>query len=130
MFWLDSRTIGHVVHIDAEASPHEQYDLKALSLEFEDSSDGNPGYLVLSSSLIATLPTLGASDFRYLPQAGRLVFYDQVSKDGYFTMYPSEEEAEQLVEDPPPFFASMFERLDGLDSDSYAVHKLRISVTR
>ncbi|KAL4261804.1 hypothetical protein AB1N83_006458 [Pleurotus pulmonarius] len=120
VFWLDSRTIGHVVHIDTEASPYEQYDLKALSLEFKDSSDDNAGHLrVLRPSLIATLPTLGASDFRYLPQARRLVFYDQISKDGYFTAYPpEEEETEQFVEDPPPFFASMFERLDGLDSDS------------
>ncbi|KAG9222281.1 hypothetical protein CCMSSC00406_0006578 [Pleurotus cornucopiae] len=125
VFWLDSRTIAHVVHIETEESPYEQYDLKALSLDLKDSSDGDAGYLrVLSSSLIATLPTLGASDFQYLPQAQRLVFYDQISKDGYFPAYGPEEEAEQL-EDPPPFFASMFERLD--DSDSYVVRELRMS---
>ncbi|KAF7436256.1 hypothetical protein PC9H_003085 [Pleurotus ostreatus] len=127
VFWLDSRTIAHVVHIETEESPYEQYDLKALSLDLKDSSEGHTGYLrVLSSSLIATLPTLGALDFQYLPQAQRLVFYDQISKDGYFPAYGPEEEAEQL-EDPPPFFGSMFERLDDSDLDSYVVRELRMS---
>ncbi|KDQ31364.1 hypothetical protein PLEOSDRAFT_1102336 [Pleurotus ostreatus PC15] len=129
VFWLDSRTIAHVAHIETEESPYEQYDLKALSLDLKDSSEGHTGYLrVLSSSLIATLPTLGALDFQYLPQAQRLVFYDQISKDGYFPAYGPEEEAEQL-EDPPPFFGSMFERLDDSDLDSRDERPALLSVS-
>lgn len=124
VFWLDSRTIAHIVHIETEESPYEKYDLKALSLELKDSSDGDAGHLhVLDSSFIATLPTSGASDFRYLPQAQRLIFYDQISKDGYFTTYLPEEEATEL-EDSPPFFASMFNSLNDPDPDLYVAINL------
>ncbi|KAF7436247.1 hypothetical protein PC9H_003076 [Pleurotus ostreatus] len=33
VFWLDSRTIAHIVHIETEDYPYEKYNLKALSLD-------------------------------------------------------------------------------------------------
>lgn len=111
VFWLDSRTIAHVVHFETEEFPYEKYDLRALSLDLEDSSDGDAGYLrVLHSSFVATLPTITGSDFRYSSQAQRLVFYDQLPEDGNFTMYRPEE-APVYFDGPPPDYASMLTRV-------------------
>ncbi|KDQ31372.1 hypothetical protein PLEOSDRAFT_1102342 [Pleurotus ostreatus PC15] len=111
VFWLDSRTIAHIVHIETEDYPYEKYNLKALSLDLKDSLDDDAGYLrVLHSSFVATLPTITGSDFRYLPQAQRLVFYDQIPEDDNFTMYRPEE-APVYFDGPPPDYTSMLTRV-------------------
>ncbi|KAF9492064.1 hypothetical protein BDN71DRAFT_1591857 [Pleurotus eryngii] len=45
VFWLDSRTIAHIVHIETEEYPYEKYGSKAPSLDRKDSFDSDAGYL-------------------------------------------------------------------------------------
>ena len=82
-FWLDSRTIAHVV--ESGEDKDRQLELYALSLEF----NADLGVLSLSTVdsrvLAGTFPTLTATNFRYSSTSGYLVFSDYVYSDGNLT---------------------------------------------
>jgi hypothetical protein len=73
-FWLDSRTIAHVVK-NEESSFLELY---ALSVKLDAST------LAASDNpiLVGSFPTASASDFQYIAATGKLVFSDNLFADG------------------------------------------------
>lgn len=87
-FWLDSRTVAHAVK--TEGSDH--LDLYALSVEF--TTEG-AGALAAPKSpvLIGSFPTSSATNFRYILNAGQLVFSDYVYPDGNLTSVKKDDEA-------------------------------------
>lgn len=89
-FWLNSRTVAHVVEGE------KKLEIYAISIRFEPESEGNAGILDTANMapvLIGTLPTTTASNFRYNNQAGRLVFSDSVYEDGNLTSVLEQDEA-------------------------------------
>lgn len=81
-FWLDGRTIGHVV---AEGDDPEAANLYAISVRFTGVSleaTADPPVL------LGKFPTTSPSSFRYAAKAGLLVFSDNVYEDGDLTKVP------------------------------------------
>jgi len=81
VFWLDDRTVGHVVG-DEESKTAGLY---AISVHFTD------GTLSATSDLpvlLGKFPTASPSSFRYAAKAGVLVFSENVYEDGDLTKVP------------------------------------------
>lgn len=66
-FWLDARTLGHVV----SAKEGKRQELYAVSLKFEDESVSLASD---ASVLIGTFPTSGTANFKYSAASSTLVF--------------------------------------------------------
>lgn len=86
-FWLDDRTIAHVVEGDGKKS-----DLFALPIKFEAQSS-SAGISSEPATLIGSFPTASATNFRYSSRSGRLVFSDYVYPDGDLTKVKEKDEA-------------------------------------
>jgi dipeptidyl aminopeptidase/acylaminoacyl peptidase len=76
-FWLDSRTLAHVV------KGKDRQEFYAVSLEYDTQSDGEVMLSRKPSSptLIGSLPDVGASNFKYAHEANVLVFAVKVYDD-------------------------------------------------
>lgn len=79
-FWLTPRVIAHVV-------PNEEtkvQDIYAISVEFETESQSDKAKIATPDPpvLIGSFPTSTSDNFRYIPEAGVLVFSDAVYEDG------------------------------------------------
>jgi len=81
-FWLDSRTIAHVV-------PNEDkgQDLYAIAVRIEADS------VLTTSKYISSFPTTSSTNFQYVPGSGRLVFSDEVYEDGNLTSVNDQDKA-------------------------------------
>lgn len=88
-FWLNSRTIAHVVEED------EALTIYALDIKFETETEGNPGLLSTPEPplLIGKFPTKSATNFRYSASSGYLVFSTYVYSDGNLTAVKEHDEA-------------------------------------
>ncbi|TFK74830.1 alpha/beta-hydrolase [Pluteus cervinus] len=77
-FWLNSRTIGHVVEGD------KSQELYAITLNFQsvDGAQTNEPASASDPSLITKIPATTASNFRYVASSGYLVFSAYVYEDG------------------------------------------------
>jgi hypothetical protein len=73
-FWLDSRTLGHVV----TAKEGKRQELYAVSLEYKDESVSLASD---ASVLVGTFPTSGLANFKYSAANGTLVFSAYVWPD-------------------------------------------------
>ncbi|KAK7473162.1 Dipeptidyl-peptidase 5, variant 2 [Stygiomarasmius scandens] len=83
-FWINNRTFGHVV--DAENDEGLKINTVTIGII--------AGNLHLTESdVIGTIPTKTASNFRYLPKDGRLVFLDSVYADGNLSAVPDHDRA-------------------------------------
>ena len=81
-FWLDGRTIGHVV---AEGDNNKVASLYAISVRF---TGGSLDATTNPPVLLGKFPTESPSSFRYVAKAGLLVFSDNVHEDGELTKVP------------------------------------------
>ncbi|KAF8895353.1 Alpha/Beta hydrolase protein [Infundibulicybe gibba] len=88
-FWIDSRTVAHVVEGD------KNLEVYALDIKFETERDGFAGTLNSPHppTLIGTFPTKSATNFRYSRSSGNLVFSDYVYADGNLTAVKEHDEA-------------------------------------
>ncbi|KAF5382775.1 hypothetical protein D9615_002913 [Tricholomella constricta] len=88
-FWIQSRTVAHVVEAE------NGLEIYALDIKFETESEGNVGVLATSEPpvLIVRLPNKSATNFRYSVTAGHLVFSDYVYADGNLTSVKEQDEA-------------------------------------
>ncbi|KAL1760448.1 Alpha/Beta hydrolase protein [Schizophyllum commune] len=79
-FWLDTRTVGHVVE-----GENKTLDFFAIDIQFE--TEPAPGALSTPKppTLIGSFPTTGATNFVYNPASGHLVFSAEVYEDGDLT---------------------------------------------
>ncbi len=82
-FWLDGRTIGHVVSEGDEDG--KTASLYTISVRF---IDGSVGIMADPPILLGNFPTASPSSFRYAAKAGVLVFSDYVYEDGELTEVP------------------------------------------
>lgn len=84
---MDSRTVAHVVEGE------KNLEIYALNLKFE--TEGNAGVLSTPDppTLIGTIPTKTATNFRYRLASGYLVFSDSVYPDGNLTSVAEQDEA-------------------------------------
>jgi hypothetical protein len=73
-FWLDSRTIAHVVTNEQT----KVQDIYTISILFDAGSE----LVTNSPSLIGSIPTTTSTNFRYIPGSDYLVFSDSVYEDG------------------------------------------------
>lgn len=80
-FWINSRTVAHVVEGD------EALELYALDIKFEAQTDDQAGSLTAPTppTLIGKFPTKSATNFRFSPASGQLVFSAYVYPDGNLT---------------------------------------------
>jgi hypothetical protein len=87
-FWLDSRIIGYVEEED------KKLELYAVKVTYEIATEGYAGVLSTPDppTLLGTFPTTSASNFRYCPQSGYLVFSDYVYPDGNLTSVREQDE--------------------------------------
>ncbi|KAH7921310.1 alpha/beta-hydrolase [Leucogyrophana mollusca] len=107
-FWLDSRTMAHVV-VTGEGSKAKQ-ELYAFSVDFEQHFSGSR----LSSDtpiLVGSFPITTASSFRYSPSSGYLVFSAYVYADGDLTMVKANDEAYDSRGNSALIYDSALERL-------------------
>jgi len=88
-FWIESRTVAHVIEADGALEVY------ALDIKFETESEGYAGVLATPkpSVLIAKLPNKSATNFRYSMHEGYLVFSDYVWPDGNLTSVRDQDEA-------------------------------------
>lgn len=88
-FWLDSRTVGHVVENEGKL------DLYVLDIRLSTNSDMSGGVLSAPEppTLVGSFPTSSAANFRYSSAAGRLVFSDYVYSDGNLSTVKEQDEA-------------------------------------
>ncbi|KAF8627426.1 hypothetical protein AX17_006241 [Amanita inopinata Kibby_2008] len=87
-FWLDSRVVGHVVEGE------NGMELYAIDIDFETQSNNQTSLLNATNppNLIGTFPTKTASNFRFSPKAGYLIFSDYVWPDGNLTSVKEQDE--------------------------------------
>ncbi|KAH7912551.1 Alpha/Beta hydrolase protein [Hygrophoropsis aurantiaca] len=85
-FWLDSRTIAHVV--ESGKDENKKQELHALTVDFKHDS-----LAAASSVLIDSFPITTAADFRYSAASGTLVFSAYVYPDGDLTKVKAQDEA-------------------------------------
>jgi hypothetical protein len=76
-FWLDSRTVAHVVKHEES----KNLELYALSVKYE-TQDASTLTLLDHPILVGSFPTSTATNFRYISGAGQLIFSDNVFPDG------------------------------------------------
>lgn len=83
-FWLDARTVAHVVTNEES----KKLELFALHVNYgtELAAPGPP-------VLIASFPTSTATNFKYAYESGRLVFSDSVYPDGNLSTVKEQDEA-------------------------------------
>lgn len=86
-FWLDSKTVGHVVTNEGDKAAS----LYAISIEF--TTEPNSQLTPKPPVLVGTFPTTSATNFRYSPSTGTLVFSDYVHEDGNLTRVKENDEA-------------------------------------
>ncbi|KAG5648332.1 hypothetical protein DXG03_004904 [Asterophora parasitica] len=89
VFWIQSRTVAHVV-------PAENgLEIYALDINFQAATEGQAGVLATPEppTLIAKLPNKSATNFRYSTIAGHLVFSDYVYPDGNLTSVKEQDDA-------------------------------------
>ncbi|KIY71185.1 alpha/beta-hydrolase [Cylindrobasidium torrendii FP15055 ss-10] len=87
-FWLDGRTLGHVVENDGKL------DLLAVEVQF----NGNATQAAVTSGSkeplrLGSFPTTTATNFVFSAQDGQLVFSDNVYEDGKLETIKSQDEA-------------------------------------
>lgn len=87
-FWLDSRTVGHVVQ-DEEKT----LQLYALSLTFETQGSTSILHAPEPPILVGTFPATSAANFRYSLSSGQLVFSSYVYPDGNLSAVKEHDEA-------------------------------------
>ena len=88
-FWLNARTIAHVVE-----GGDDTLEMYALGLDFETGSEERTAVLNTSQPLlIGKFPTKSATNFRYVLDSGYLVFSDKVYSDGNLTAVKEHDEA-------------------------------------
>ncbi|KAL5512736.1 hypothetical protein ACEPAG_3002 [Sanghuangporus baumii] len=111
-FWLDDRTIGHVVassNSSSEAGKNQAsgHELYAISVKFTAESLNAPE----SPVLIGTFPA-GASpaNFKYIPAAERLVFSAYVYADGKLETVQEQNEAYESRGNSALVYDETFER--------------------
>lgn len=88
-FWLDTRTIGHVV----EGEKAKTLDLFALSVEIETQGSRNNLTKPHPPVFVGTIPTDSATNFVYNSESGRLIFSDMVYADGDLYTVNEQDEA-------------------------------------
>jgi hypothetical protein len=86
-FWLDSRTVAHVV----ENEKSKNLELYTLSVKFE-TQDASTLTVPENPILVGNFPTSTATNFQYVPGPGRLVFSDNVFADGNLTTVKDQED--------------------------------------
>ncbi|KAH7912525.1 Alpha/Beta hydrolase protein [Hygrophoropsis aurantiaca] len=89
-FWLDSRTVAHVVTTDNGDSKIQ--DLYTYSVHFEQGAS-SPGLSFAPPVLVGSFPTTTASSFRYSLSSGFLVFSAYVYADGDIYMVKANDKA-------------------------------------
>ncbi|KAI8986222.1 alpha/beta-hydrolase [Trametes punicea] len=106
-FWLDSRTLAHAV---AEGDDKDKViNLYAISLKV-DTNSASITTLPESPILIGKFPTSTATNFRYSPKAGFLVFSDYVHADGDLKKVKENDEAWENRGDTAFVYDETFER--------------------
>jgi len=85
-FWLDSRTLGHVVSTDE----NKNLELYAVSLR-EDAKEASG--LVSTSELVGRFPITGLANYKYSLEAGKLVFSAYVWDDVDLNTVKEQDEA-------------------------------------
>lgn len=88
-FWIQSRTIAHVVEGEVGL------EIYALDVALETSSRGDTDVLTATNTpvLIAKLPNKSATNFRYSIESRVLVFSDYVYSDGNLTSVAEQDDA-------------------------------------
>ena len=87
-FWLDDRTIGHVV-TDDESKTAGIY---AISILVTGTNDPLLNVTSDPPALLGKFPTASPSNFRYAAKAGVLVFSDNVYEDGDLNKVPENDD--------------------------------------
>jgi hypothetical protein len=94
-FWLDSRTVAHV--LESGEDKDKKLELYALSVSAHTDSDGHPTNESIRTIdgpvLVGTFPTTTAANFRYSLASGLLVFSDYVYPDGNLNTVKEQDEA-------------------------------------
>jgi hypothetical protein len=88
-FWLDSRTVAHVVESEEDKKLH----LYSLTLKFETESCETVLANLEPPTLIGIFPTSSATNFRYSSASGNLVFSDYVYADGNISSVKMQDDA-------------------------------------
>ncbi|TFK52466.1 alpha/beta-hydrolase [Heliocybe sulcata] len=103
-FWLDSRTVGHVV----SAGEGKNQELYAISVKFETESS------VLSTpeppTLVGEFPTSTSANFQYSSKSGVLVISDYVYADGDLETVKLQDEAWENRGNTALVYDSTYER--------------------
>ncbi|KAG6332137.1 hypothetical protein ID866_6956 [Astraeus odoratus] len=99
-FWLDSRTIAHVVEAEGK-----KQDIYTLQVTYEEGpiSTGEP-------NLIGSIPVTTAADFRYSSPSGVLVFSAYVRADGDLEAVRANDEAYENRGNTALVYDKTFER--------------------
>jgi len=87
-FWLDDRTIGHVV-TDDESKTAGIY---AISILVTSTNDPRLNVTSDPPVLLGNFPMTSPSNFRYAAEAGVLVFSDDVYEDGDLNKVPENDD--------------------------------------
>ncbi|KAJ8508456.1 hypothetical protein ONZ45_g9263 [Pleurotus djamor] len=103
VFWIDSRTVAHLTYVEIDASPYSRLDLHIREVLYDHAP---PALSLRAPKLAGVLLAPGPSEFQYIPEAKRLVFYDVVLPDGSFKF--EEDEAVYLGQVMPTNFENMF----------------------
>ncbi|KAG6918779.1 hypothetical protein DXG01_011970 [Tephrocybe rancida] len=105
-FWIQSRTLAHVVEGDVGL------EIYALDITFEAASEGRAGVLATANApvLIGKLPNKGATNFRYSTTSGVLVFSDYVYPDGNLTSVAEQDGAYETRGNSAYVYDKTFER--------------------
>lgn len=89
VFWLDTRTVAHVV----KGKESDKLELYALSFKFKPENEPAIQQNVESSVLLGGFPTSTATNFYYVPRSGHLIFSDYVYADGNLTSVREQDDA-------------------------------------
>lgn len=101
-FWLDGKNFIHTVEKDGKL------DLYVLTVNFQ----AEAGILNVESpgTLLGSIPTTTASNFRYIAHSQYLVFSDYVYKDGNLTTVKEQDEAWENRGNSAYVYDSTYER--------------------
>ncbi|KAG7442969.1 alpha/beta-hydrolase [Guyanagaster necrorhizus] len=88
-FWLDGRTVAHVVEGD------KKLDIYALDIDYKKQDSDEVGTVSAPNlpTLLGSFPTTTATNFRYSLLSGQLVFSDNVYPDGNLSAVKEQDEA-------------------------------------
>ncbi|KAG6891667.1 hypothetical protein C0992_012716 [Termitomyces sp. T32_za158] len=105
-FWIQSRTIAHVVEGDVGL------EIYALDVALETSSRGDTDLLTATNApvLIAKLPNKSATNFRYSIESRVLIFSDYVFPDGNLTSVAEQDEAYEARGNTAYVYDATYER--------------------